>query len=179
MQHNFDMSAWLESFGILGGEVPEIVPVLQPVLVVNGESENVFPELAPTQNVGTFLAPGVFQSATLAVQALAAGGAFVDYISVTDAAHAPATFRWKITATDPGLNPLTGNTVFGTPVTACYSGVLASIGAPFMFARDNVTAFRPLYVPQGSFGIVQAQTNATAYLMGLRVRDVPAMEGGA
>ena len=178
MKHTYDLAAWLNFFGIKGGQVPDIVPVIQPTLDI-GQNENVFPLLAPTQNAGGLVSGGAGQVATMAIEAKTKGGAFVDYVSVTTTAYAPVSFRWKITTTNPGLAAHTANIVFGDPESAITSGSAAAPGAPFLFAQGDVTAFRPLYIPPGSFGVVASQVTAGSNLFGLRVRDVPAMQGGA
>ena len=89
------------------------------------------------------------------------------------------SFRWKITTVNPGLAAHASNIVFGDPESEITSGSATSPLAPFLFAQGDVTAFRPLYIPAGSWGVVASQVTAGANLFGLRVRDVPAMEGGA
>ena len=145
MKHNFDLSEWLKSFGIIGGEVPDIVPVIQPVLVINERSQNVFPGLAPTQQKGALIGATASSYAAFAILAVAPGGCFIESALFTDvtAPYAQHLWRWKVQSADPSLGATATNTVFGTPECLLYTGVSLGVSSPFTFLKNEINLGQP------------------------------------
>ena len=177
MKHTADLSKWLEFWGVKGGQVPDLVPSIQPVISF-GVRELVVPEFAPTQNFGNALL-GPTNSATWTIQAAAEGGALVDWLGCFDTTGGQLPFRWQIRDTHFGGTLLAGDVVVGDPVSVARSSDTAAISAPFMFGNNEAASFRPLYIPGGKVGCIQCQNAATTALMGARVRDVVVDRGGS
>ena len=170
MKHTVDLSKWLEFWGVKGGQVPDLVPSVQPV-VSFGTTELVVPEFAPTQNFGNaILVPT--NNATWVIHAPAEGGALVDWLGIFDSTGTQLPFRWQIRDSHFGGTLVAGDEVVPTPVAAMRATDTAPISAPFMFGNNEAASFRPLYIPGGKMGCIQCQVAATTALVGARVRDV-------
>ena len=177
MKHTADLSKWLEFWGVKGGQVPDLVPSIQPVISF-GVTELVVPEFAPTQNFGNAIL-GPTNHATWTIQAPAEGGALVDWVGCFDSTGGQLPFRWQIRDTMFGGAATTGNVVVPDPVSLLRSTDTTALAAPFMFANNEAASFRALYVPPGKYGCIQCQNLATTALMGARVRDVVVDRGGS
>lgn len=177
MKHTVDLSKWLEFWGVKGGQVPDLVPSVQPVVSL-GTTELVVPEFAPSQNFGNaILVPT--NHATWTILAPAEGGALVDWLGCFDSAGAQLPYRWQIRDSSFGGGSIAGDVVVETPVSIMRGTDTTALGPPFMFANNESAAFRPLYIPGGKFGCIQCQVAATTALVGARVRDVVTDRGDA
>ena len=170
MKHTVDLSKWLAFWGVKGGQVPDLVPSVQPTISL-GTTELVVPEFAPCQNFGgAVIAPT--NSGTYCITAPAQGGALVDWLSLYDVSGNQVVMRWKILSSDFGGTTVDGDEVVPTPVSFMTQSDTAAVSVPYMFCTQTATAFRALYIPGGKVGCIQAQDAATTTLLGCRVRDV-------
>lgn len=183
-RHNLGVSEWLQRLGIKGGDVPDVVPLIQPVQVVSDASALTSPLIAPVAWAGGVVAAGgVGEYASLTVQALASGGVWIRYLSLS-AGAAVANPIWTIAATDPfAADPLattaTNRNMGPKDVQAIVrigtSTVQLNADNPAMQASGLTFQTLPdlTFVPPGSWFAIQLQTANTEVTWAVCVQDAP------
>jgi len=174
----FNVSKLIDELGLktISGETLRILETVQPVLNV-GDLEGVTPPHVPASALisATEAAAGGL-AATVQVQCLAAGGAIVEWV-IPHGAIPPAMFLRG--AGVAGLAPLAVQQISRDPIVSIASsgdGVALSGGVPL-----DPTVFynfgpNGIFVPTGSFFILQAVVVNFTSGGGLKWREVPAAE---
>jgi len=182
-QGTFNVSRLIAELGLqqIKGDEMRVLETIQPVMNVGALSDVTPPHVAPSAMFGGFAASGPGVAGTVQLQCLAAGGGFIEWLTIQS-----TTTAVSIRVLD---TPITGMTPFANagrlsrdPVVSIAAvASIAALGGSSILLDESTNFFsfqpRSLFVPRGSSFVMQGSAGAgILFFFGFGWREVPASE---
>lgn len=179
----FNVTRLIAELGLkaVTGEEMEVLGKIQPVMQVGNLADVTPPHVAPTALFGSFAVLGAGLFPTVAIQCLAPGGSFVEWLTMESST---TTVTLRILTADPGPTTVVepaGQASRDPVVSIARSDPVALILGPRITMQPTTAFFpfasRPMFIPRGAFLTLQGTTITTGnFNWGLSWREVPASE---
>lgn len=180
----FNVSRLIAELGLqnLTGQELRVLQTIQPVLNVGDIGDNSPPHVSPAAMFGGLAIGSGGNVGSVQLQCLAPGGGFIEWLTFESAT---TDFNMSVRTVPSGTATVLApaGVLSRDPIASIVTtDFVAPLGAPQIQLSQDTNQYtftpRPLFVPRGSFFLLQAQTGGggALFLFGFGWREVPASE---